>query len=144
MTKLFPLRAAVVLGVFASFGTGASAAQPEPSEESLQKLTEMMTEADLDGDGRTSRLELNQHRAQMFANLDRNEDGVIDEDDRPRIRIARRKFDAGFEQVASIFDANKDGRITLAEWNRSDPDIFAMLDRNEDDVIDRSELPTLP
>ena len=121
--------------------TGALA-QPEPSPEAIEKITEMLTEADLNKDGRTSRLEFNQHRASMFAQLDRNEDGIIDKGDQPRLRIARRKFDPAFEQVTKVFDSNKDGRVTLSEWNRSDPDIFGLLDQNGDDVIDRSELPS--
>lgn len=128
-------------GVIALSFVGASSAIAQPSDEQIEKITEMMTEADLNEDGKTTRLELGQHRAQMFAKLDRNEDGIIDKDDRPRLRFARRKFDPAFEQVASIFDSNKDERITLDEWNRSDPDLFSMLDQNGDDVIDRSELP---
>jgi len=101
----------------------------------------MMIEADLNGDGKTSRAELNQHRAQMFAKLDRNEDGTIDRSDRPRLPILQRKYDPAFKQVSSIFDSNDDGRVTLDEWNRSDPDIFALLDANGDGMIARSELP---
>jgi hypothetical protein len=119
--------------------TGTLAAQPNP--EALGKIAEMMTEADLNGDGRTSRAELNQHRAQMFARLDRNEDGTIDQQDSPKIPLARRKFEPAFAQVKSIFDSNEDGRVTLDEWNRSDPDFFAMLDRNEDGAVTRAELP---
>ncbi|MCL9998619.1 MAG: hypothetical protein NBV68_04505 [Erythrobacter sp.] len=121
-------------------GTGILSAQPSP--EALGKIAEMMTEADLNGDGKTSRAELNQHRAQMFAKLDRNEDGTIDRRDSPKIPLAKRKFEPAFEQVKSIFDSNEDGRVTLDEWNRSDPDIFAMLDRNEDGVVTRAELPS--
>lgn len=120
-----------------SIGTLAA----EPSPEALGKVAEMMVEADLNGDERTSRAELNQHRAQMFARLDRNEDGTIAADDSPRLRIAKRRFDSAFEQVRSIFDSNADGRVTLEEWNRSDPDVFALLDRNEDGVVTRAELP---
>lgn len=119
----------------------ASGAIAQPSDEQIEKITEMMTEADLNEDGQTTRFELNQHRAQMFAKLDRNEDGIIDKGDRPRLLIARRKFDPAFQQVSSIFDSNNDERITLDEWNRSDPDLFSMLDQNGDEVIDRSELP---
>lgn len=135
--------------VFAIFGSLAFAILPansgtlsaQASPEALGKIAEMMTEADLNGDGRTSRAELNQHRAQMFAKLDRNEDGTIDKQDSPRIPLAKRKFEPAFAQVKSIFDSNEDGRVTLDEWNRSDPDIFAMLDRNEDGSVTRAELP---
>lgn len=126
---------------FACSPIGAGVVLAQPSPEALEKIAEMMIEADLNGDGKTTRAELNQHRAQMFAQLDRNEDGVIDKQDRPKRPIAKRKFEPAFEQVKSVFDSNKDGRVTLDEWNRSDPDIFALLDSNEDGVVTRDELP---
>lgn len=139
MNKIFPILGALAFAI-SSIGFAPLMAQPSP--EALEKIAEMMTEADLNGDGKTSRAELNQHRAQMFAKLDRNEDGVVDKADSPKIPLAKRKFEPAFEQVKSIFDSNKDGRVTLAEWNRTDPDIFALLDANEDGVVTRSELPT--
>jgi Ca2+-binding EF-hand superfamily protein len=138
MNKVSAIFATLTLAL-SPIGAGIVLAQPSP--EALSKIAEMMTEADLNGDGRTSRAELNQHRAQMFGKLDRNEDGTIDRQDSPRIPLAKRKFEPAFEQVKSIFDSNKDERVTLDEWNRSDPDIFAMLDSNEDGVVSRAELP---
>ncbi len=138
MNKVFAIFGALAFAI-SPVSTGTLAAQPNP--EALAKIAEMMTEADLNGDGKTSRAELNQHRAQMFAKLDRNEDGTIDKQDSPKIPLAKRKFEPAFEQVKSIFDSNEDGRVTLDEWNRSDPDIFAMLDSDQDGVVTRAELP---
>ena len=126
---------------FALLPIGAGIVLAQPSPEALSKIADMMTEADLNGDGKTSRAELNQHRAQMFAKLDRSDDGTIDKQDSPKIPLPKRKFEPAFEQVKSIFDSNNDGRVTLDEWNRSDPDIFALLDSNEDGVVTRAELP---
>ena len=139
MTKVSAIFATLVFAL-SPIGAGIVLAQPSP--EALGKITEMMIEADLNGDGKTTRAELNQHRAQMFAKLDRNEDGVIDKQDRPKRPIAKRKFEPAFEQAKAIFDKNEDGRVTLDEWNRSDPDIFAILDSNGDGVITRAELPS--
>lgn len=139
MNKVFAILGTLAFAL-SLIGTGSARAQPSP--EALGKIAEMMTEADLNGDGRTSRAELNQHRAQMFAKLDRNEDGVVDKQDSPKIPLAKRKFEPAFEQVKSIFDSNEDGRVTLDEWNRTDPDIFALLDSNADGVVTRAELPT--
>lgn len=140
MNKAFPILGMLVL---AMSPMSVSAQDSQPGPEALAKIAEMMTEADLNGDGRTTRAELNQHRAQMFAKLDRNTDGVIDNRDSPRIPLAKRKFQPAFERAKSIFDRNSDGRVTLDEWNRSDPDIFAMLDRNEDGAVTRAELAAL-
>lgn len=137
-------KAASIIGTLAfaisPVSTGTLSAQPNP--KALEKIAEMITEADLNGDGKTSRAELNQHRAQMFAKLDRNKDGTIDKQDSPKVPLARRKFEPAFDQVKSIFDSNDDGRVTLDEWNRSDPDFFAMLDRNKDGAVTRAELPS--
>lgn len=138
MNKLFSTLS-VLAATLSPMGIGTLSAQPSP--EAREKIAEMMVEADLNGDGRTTRAELNQHRAQMFGKLDRNGDGTVDQRDSPKIPIAKRKFEPAFEQVKSIFDANKDGRVTLDEWNRTDPDIFALLDSNEDGVVTRAELP---
>jgi Ca2+-binding EF-hand superfamily protein len=138
MKKLFATSCALA---FALSLCDAGIAWAQPSPETLAKVSDLMTEADLNRDGKTSRAELNQHRAQMFAKLDRNEDGTIDKQDSPKIPLAKRKFEPAFEQVKSIFDSNKDGRVTLDEWNRSDPDIFALLDSNEDGAVTRAELP---
>lgn len=139
MKKVFCRLGALALAV-SPMGVGIASAQPSP--EALGKIAEMMTEADLNGDGKTTRAELNQHRAQIFGKLDRNTDGTIDKQDSPKIPLAKRKFQPAFEQVTKIFDANEDGRVTLDEWNRTDPDIFAMLDGNEDGAVTRAELPT--
>jgi hypothetical protein len=140
MKKVFPILGMLVLAISPM---SVSAQEAQPSPETLEKIAEMMTEADLNGDGRTTRAEINRHRAQMFAKLDRNTDGVIDYRDSPKIPLAKRKFEPAFERVRSIFDRNKDGRVTLDEWNRSDPDVFAMLDRNEDGAVTRAELAAL-
>ena len=139
MKKLFATSCALA---FALSLCDAGIAWAQPSPETLAKVSDLMTEADLNRDGKTSRAELNQHRAQMFAKLDRNEDGVIEQKDAPKILLARRKFMPAFEQAKSIFDSNNDERVTLDEWNRADPDVFAMLDSNEDGLVTRSELPT--
>ncbi len=127
--------------VVTSLPMSAAAQSVEPRPEMLEKVAKMMIEADLNGDGKTSRRELDQHRAEVFARLDRNADGTIDRNDRPRLPIMQRKYDPAFRQVSSIFDRNDDGRVTFAEWNRSDPDIFALLDADGDGMIARSELP---
>ena len=125
------------------FGAQAIAAQ-QPSPEKIETFVQMLKDADANEDGKTSRDEFNQHRSEMFAKLDRNDDGTIDTDDRPRLGIGRRKFDPAFERVVSIFDGNGDMRVNSAEWNRTDPDIFGLLDQNGDDLIEASELPKLP
>ena len=37
-------------------------------------------------------------------------------------------------------DANRDGKITIKEWDNHHKEIFARLDKNEDGVLDKDEV----
>lgn len=137
MKKLMIVGAAALS--FVPFGAGPAFAQP--TDEMIEKLDQMLAEADANGDGNVTRRELDDHRASVFARLDRNEDRVVDAQDRPRLRMLQRKYDSAFQQVAAISDKDRDGRITWDEWNSPDRDVFALLDENEDGVIQQSEIP---
>lgn len=121
-------------------GTAAASAQ-EPSKEMIERVVRMLGEADANNDGRITRQEYTQHRAATFARLDRNSDQVIDTRDRPRLPLLARRFDGAFGQVQPVFDKNDDGRITRREWDTPDRDAFAMIDANNDGVIEQSEIP---
>ena len=115
------------------------AAQPSP--EQLEKVRDILTESDANGDGRVSRREFDAHRADIFAKLDRNGNGVVSEEDAPRIRIAKRKFTEKLEQVLAMADKNGDGMLSRAEWDSPERDIFALIDQDEDGVIILADLP---
>lgn len=115
------------------------AAQPTP--EQLEKVRNILTEADANGDGRVTRREYDAHRADIFAKLDRNGNGVASVDDAPKIRIAKKKFTEKLEQVLAMADKNGDGLLSRAEWDQPERDIFALLDQDEDGIVILSELP---
>ncbi len=115
------------------------AAQPSP--EQLEKIRNILTEADANGDGRVTRREYDAHRADIFAKLDRNGNGVASEEDAPKIRIAKRKFSEKFEQVLAMADKNGDGMLSRAEWDNPERDIFALIDQDEDGIIIIADLP---
>lgn len=116
-----------------------AAAQPSP--EQLEKVRNILTESDANGDGRVTRREYDAHRTGVFARLDRNGNGVVSQEDAPRIRIAKRKFTEKFEQVLAMADKNGDGMLSRAEWDKPERDIFELVDQDEDGVIVLADLP---
>ncbi|MEO0590411.1 MAG: hypothetical protein AAFZ11_07600 [Pseudomonadota bacterium] len=115
---------------------------PEQMAQALEKLTKMLTDADANEDGKTTREELAKARGDQFSKLDRNDDGVVNSKDKPRGPVRRGKFGEALEQVTNQFDTDLDGTVTRAEWNTLKVDPFEMLDANGDDAIDQSEIPS--
>lgn len=138
MTKLPTLTMAIAAACLATLAGPASG---QPSPEQYAKIRETLVESDVNGDGRVTRREFDQHRAASFERLDRNADGVIDDRDSPRIPMARRKFTAAFTQAAELYDKNFDRRITRYEWDHPPRDVFAAVDKDNDGVIVLVELP---
>ena len=67
---------------------------------------------DADGNGVVTRAEAQASATQMFARMDANKDGKIDETDR-----AARRAEMQATRFAAL-DANKDGSISKAEWDQ--------------------------
>ena len=115
---------------------------PEKMAEQLETLTKMLTDADANEDGKTTREELAKARGDQFSKLDRNDDGVINSKDKPRGPVRRSKFSEALEKVTKQFDTDLDGTVTRAEWNTLKMDPIEMLDANGDGAIDQSEIPS--
>lgn len=116
-------------------------AQQRPSAEQLERLRDILTNADVNGDGKVTRREYDAHRGDIFARLDRNGNGVVSVEDAPRLRLPRRKFTEKLEQVLAMADQNGDGRLSRAEWDKPERDIFALVDQDEDGIIALADLP---
>jgi Ca2+-binding EF-hand superfamily protein len=116
-------------------------ATAQPSPEQLGKLRDILTESDANFDGKVTRREFDSHRADIFARLDRNGNGVVSQEDAPRLRLPRRKFTEKLEQVLAMADKNGDGRLTSAEWGKPERDIFALVDQDKDGIILLADLP---
>lgn len=112
----------------------------QPSAEQLAKLRDILTDSDANGDGRVTRREYDAHRADIFARLDRNGNGVASGEDAPRIRIANRKFTEKLEQVLAMADKNGDGMLSRAEWEKPERDVFALVDQDNDGIIILADL----
>jgi Ca2+-binding EF-hand superfamily protein len=116
-------------------------ATAQPSKQQLEKLGSILNESDANGDGKVTRTEYDAYRADIFAKLDRNGNGVASQDDAPRVRFAKNKFTGKLEQVLAMADKNGDGMLTRAEWNTPEKDIFALVDQDKDGVILLADLP---
>ena len=115
---------------------------PEQMAKMLEQLGKMLKDADANEDGKTTKAELTEHRAEMFSKLDRNDDGVINRKDKPRGPVRRKKFGEVLDGVIPQFDTDLDGTVTRTEWNTQKRDPFELLDANGDGAIETSEIPT--
>lgn len=103
---------------------------------------------DLDGDGRVDRAEFDRARAGQFARTDADGDGVLERDeylaefeDRLDRRIAT-LGDGSDRQTRVRFgalDADKDGRMTFAEYQVSGKRLFDGADRDKDGMVDAAD-----
>ncbi|WP_420346661.1 EF-hand domain-containing protein [Pelagibius sp.] len=97
----------------------------------------MLNYFDSNNDGAVSRAEIEQVRDNSFATFDTDNDQALSlaEFEGLWLDFMRERMVDGFQR----FDADGDGRITLAEVNRPLDSAMRRMDRNEDGVIDRSD-----
>ncbi|WP_323762919.1 hypothetical protein [Maricaulis sp.] len=129
----------------------------------------MLRAADANGDNSITRAEVDSLQGEMFAWMDRNGDGYLDEADqspvRQRLRAIHeaeaedgdghggmrgrgqgrrggegRRGGPDGEGPGRHFDADEDGRISRAEFLGGENRLFEMLDTDGDDVITPDEL----
>lgn len=122
--------------------TAAVTGTAQPSPEQMEKVRDLLTESDANGDGKVTRKEYDAHRADIFARLDRNGNDVVSEEDAPRIRVAKRQFMSKLEEVLAAADKNGDGKLSRAEWENPERNIFELIDQDGDGVIVLADLPT--
>ncbi|MDQ7018056.1 MAG: EF-hand domain-containing protein [Robiginitomaculum sp.] len=99
---------------------------------------------DTNKDGVVTQDEAAAHRAKIFDKLDRNDDGYLENAEerlgrfkrhaRKKIHRAERKAD---RQLA--LDTNKDGKVSLKEFEAKSSPLFEKLDRNGDGTITPQE-----
>lgn len=77
--------------------------------------------------------------ARQFDRLDLNNDNRLS---RSELMNLARQRQATWDQRFTEIDANRDGRLSLREWQRveRDDDVFERLDRNNDGYVTRTEL----
>lgn len=136
---MMKLPASLVSLVIAALFTCVTPAFAQNAEKT-EKIIKMVKQADGNGDGKITKEELSSYRASIFTKLDLNGDKVVNEADKPRLPALRAKYEEVYEKVVPTFDRNDSGSMTLAEWNKQAVDIFALLDSNNNNSIDATEI----
>jgi len=91
---------------------------------------------DLNRDGNVTCDEWKQYVTGLFRDADANRDGILTRQEYATLARTDRLFEAaGFD----YFDANADGRLTLAEMTDKPNPAFQLLDKNGDCVIGADE-----
>ena len=94
--------------------------------------------ADANHDGKVTKQEYNDARAALFARMDRNSDGFIDDADSRTGTNERGQRAAA--ALRGRIDANGDGKISKDEFINAPTMMFDKFDANKDGVLDAQEL----
>jgi Ca2+-binding EF-hand superfamily protein len=94
--------------------------------------------ADADHDGKVTRQEYNDARAALFARMDRNGDGFIDDADSRE--GANERGQRAAAALRGRIDSNGDGKISKEEFVNAPTLVFDKFDANKDGVLDAQEL----
>jgi Ca2+-binding EF-hand superfamily protein len=97
---------------------------------------------DANGDGKVSKEEFLGKRP-GFDKMDGNHDGAVTPEEVKAMPAVQAHGGTGQNFVAH-FDADKDGKVSTAEYDAKRGEFFDKVDKNKDGVIDQSELKTQP
>ncbi len=100
--------------------------------------TAVFERADQIGDALVSLDELRATRAKLFGRIDRNGDGVFDENDKTLFR--RAEMEKRRAEIKRLFDADGDGAVSAAEFLDGPTPLFTQADTNGDDFLDQAEI----
>ena len=105
------------------------------------RAVRLIEQADANKDGATSRQEFMDFRTAEFPSLDRNKDGVISAADvPPRYKKRVKAKVAEHADVMAGYDADKDGKVTRAEFDAAPTLIFDRFDTDHDGKVSRAEV----
>ena len=117
--------------------------------DAIERLVQILREADADGDGQVTFDELKalvpNLTQEQFDKLDRNDDGVITPADKPELPLdpIQRAL-----RLLKEADADDNGEVTFDELKAVMPaltqELFNRLDKNDDGVITKDDLPETP
>lgn len=112
-------------------------AAPAPLARGGDAITRLR-EADANRDGTVSRAELLSYRTSQWSRFDRNGDGYFTPEDLPA--FLRDRWNGGrLAEMRHSFDANRDGRISRAEFTHGPTPAFDLADANGDGRVTEAE-----
>lgn len=91
---------------------------------------------DADKDGKVSKEEL-LAKQPGFDLLDRNKDGAVTREEVQARPAARQR--PGIPGFLDRFDTDKDGSVSVGEWNEKRVKVFERADKNQDGALDTDE-----
>ncbi|WP_237449675.1 hypothetical protein [Novosphingobium silvae] len=137
---------------FAGMAGSAALAQEAPRQGERRAApghgkAAFIRESDADGDGRVTAAEFAAARAAKYRTFDLDGDGKVSEVDyvgefTSRMGKDAKVPDGQLKQAHvrfGVLDTDKDGNLTLAEFNASGERMFAKLDTNGDGVVDAKD-----
>jgi Ca2+-binding EF-hand superfamily protein len=97
-----------------------------------------LEQADANHDGKVTKQEYNDARAALFARMDRNGDGFID--DTGSREGANERGQRAAAALRGRIDTNGDGKVSKEEFVNAPTMMFDKFDANKDGVLDAQEL----
>jgi Ca2+-binding EF-hand superfamily protein len=138
------VRFILVISVIALSVSGCAAvARKALAAGNRPDISQMLANAEENGDGKITRAEFANARARLFAKFDRNGDGFLSKEDVPQGLLGRRRGGDRLQQAMTMLDKNGDGRISRDEFVNGPGLLFSRADANHDGVIDAQELAAL-
>lgn len=132
---------AVVAVTAACGGPRRPNALPAPPTD-LEQNIRLMLSYDANSDGRVTREELDQGLRRQFTVVDRNGDGILDQQE---VQAENdRRYGAAGTGFSPLIDWNRDGRVDFAEFATTARSVFEEMDRDRNGVLEGSELRVPP
>jgi Ca2+-binding EF-hand superfamily protein len=122
------LKAILIAGALA-IGSSVALAHPGHGDR--------LANADANKDGMIDKDEFKATRAALFERMDRNSDGVLDDQDKHQ-RSERRAEHAA--KMRAELDSNRDGKVSKDEFTSAPAPFFDQADTDKDGVLSAKEL----
>lgn len=133
------MKTSFTLALLFALSAGSALAQSHPAADALFRT------ADVNNDGRISRVEFDAAREGLFARADADSDGRLTLSELRAMRpdgAQRSQRRPGREQIQALraIDANNDRVVSLSEFRTAGAQRFASVDKNRDGYVTRDEL----
>ncbi|MEP3112849.1 EF-hand domain-containing protein [Nisaea sp.] len=142
MKKLFAVALLGTIALTPSLAHSEGMKGKHGGEEFKARMIERFKAADENGDDKLTKAEIYQSRGKRAAEIDTNDDGVIDVEE---IDVARKEMRLKRQQrMLNRMDTDGDGVVSTDEFARSGTRMMQHMDRDRDGVVTMEEATTRP